>query len=149
MRSQAIFLILALAATPLFAQTMAPPSPETERLVMRHMELVEKGDLITMLNDMSDPVTLIGVAGARVFTRADMIKRFTVQFSKPQPMKLMYKAFAGNIGYVVYTSDPGLPTEHMFAETFFVQNGKIVAYSNSQFKQLVNRPTAAPTAPAK
>jgi hypothetical protein len=143
------FLVLALAASPLFGQTMAPPSPETERIVMRHMELVEKGDLLTMLNDMSDPVALIGVAGARVFTRAEMIKRFTVQFSKPQPMKLLYKAFWKDIGYVVYASDPGLPNEHLFAETFFIQNGKIVAYSNSQFKELVNRPTVGPAAPAK
>ncbi len=61
----------------------------------------------------------------------------------------MYKAFAGNIGYVVYTADPGTPTEHLFAETFFIQNGKIVAYSNSQFKQLLNTPAVMPPAPAK
>ncbi len=148
MRFQLGLFVLALAAIPAFGQTPAPPSPETERIVMRHMELVEKGDLATMLTDMSDPVTLIGVAGARVFTHADMLKRFSEQFAHPDRLELVTKAFFGSIGYVVYTVNPGTPDSRQFAETFFVKNGKIVAYSNSQFKTLLNAPSAAPQ-PAK
>jgi hypothetical protein len=140
-------IVLALGAAPVFAQTMAPPSPETERIVMRHMAMVEKGDLKTMLEDMSDPVTLIGPSGARVFTKADMLKRFSEQFSKPDHIELQYKAFAGNIGYVIYTVNPGKPGTHQFAETFFIQGGKIFAYSNSQFQTLLNVPQ--PAQPAK
>ncbi len=139
------FLVLMLAVSPAFAQTPAPPSPDTERIVMRHMELVQKGDLATMLTDMADPCTLIGVAGARVFTHADMIKRFSAQFARrpPQRIDLVAKAFFGNIGYVVYTADPGTPDEHQFAETFFIRDGKIVAYSNSQFDKIRSAQSAA------
>jgi hypothetical protein len=96
-----------------------------------------------MLADMSDPVTLIGASGARVFTKADMLKRFTEQFAHPDHIELAYKAFAGNIGYVIYTVNPGKPNTRQFAETFFIQNGKIVAYSNTQFQTLLNAPSAS------
>jgi hypothetical protein len=143
------FLVLVLAISPAFGQTPAPASPETERIVMRHMDLVQKGDLATMLTDMSDPCTLIGVAGARVFTHADMIKRFSAQFARrpPQRIDLVAKAFFGNIGYVVYTADPGTPEAHQFSETFFIRDGKIIAYANTQFDKLRTAPAAAAAPP--
>lgn len=58
------------------------PSLDTERIVMRHVELVRKGDLAIMLTDMADPCALIGPGGARVFTRADVFKRFSEQFAR-------------------------------------------------------------------
>ncbi len=143
-------LVLVLALSPAFGQTPASPSPETERIVMRHMELVQKGDLPTMLTDMADPCALIGVAGARLFTHADMLKRFSAQFARrpPQRIELVAKAFYKNMGYVVYTTDPGTPDQHQFSETFIVQDGKIIAYANTQFDQLRNAPPAA-AAPQK
>lgn len=50
----------------------------------------------------------------------------------------MAKAFFGNIGYVVYTADPGTPDEHQFCETFILEDGKIIAYAGTQFDKLRN-----------
>ncbi len=145
MRFQPGLVVLALAAIPAFGQTPAPPSPVTERIVMRHMYWADKGDLAAAASEMADPVTIIGGGGARIYTKADLFKRFATVWAKPTHIVLVRKACAGNICNVVYTANPGKPDEHQFQETFFVQDGKIVAYSNTAFDHLYSAKASAPS----
>ena len=137
------FLVLAIAAIPASGQTPAPPSPVTEAIVMRHMDWADKGDLAAAANEMADPVTIIGGGGASVYTREQLFKRFAAAWAKPTHIVLVRKACAGNVCNVVYTANPGTPDEHQFQETFFVQDGKIVAYSNTAFDHLYRAKAAA------
>lgn len=143
MRFQPGFLLLALAAIPAMGQSPAPPSPVTEAIVMRHMVWADKGDLAAAANEMADPVTIIGGGSARVFTRAELFKTFAAAWANPTHIVLVRKACAANICNVVYTANPGKPDEHQFQETFFVQDGKIVAYSNTAFDHLYSAKAAA------
>jgi hypothetical protein len=110
---------------------------------MRHMVWADKGDLTAAANEMADPVTIIGGDSARVYTRAQLFKKFAAIWAKPTHIVLVRRACAANICNVVYTANPGKPDEHQFQETFFVQDGKIVAYSNTAFDHLYTAKAAA------
>lgn len=137
MRLRTAFLFLMLAAAPAFGQTPPVPSPEaakTEEVVMRHMHQVLSGDIEGMLKDMTDPLTLIGPTGARVYTHEAFRKQFAPSFAnEPRRFKITRTAFSDKIGFVLCTDNPGQKDEYQFAETFFLEQGKIVGYSRMNF----------------
>ena len=101
---------------------------------MRHMHQVLGSDLEGMLKDMTDPVTIIGPTGARTYTHDAFRKQFAPSFAaEPRRFKITKTAFTDNMGFVLCTDNPGQKDEYQFAETFFLQNDKIVGYSRVNF----------------
>jgi hypothetical protein len=113
---------------------MTEATKVTEAVVMRHMEFVLRNDVKGMLKDMGDPITIIGPNGPRVMSQAEFYKTFAPSFAtQPRAFKIARTTFAGNMGLVICTDNPGQPEEYQFAETFYVEQGKIVAYSRVNF----------------
>ena len=134
MRLRTAYLLLVLLAAAASGQTPSPETAKTEAVVMRHMQQVLSGDLDGMLKDMADPVTLIGPTGPRVYSHEAFRKQFAPSFAnEPRRFQITRTAFEGNMGFVLCTDNPGQKDEFQFAETFFLQNGKIVGYSRVNF----------------
>lgn len=116
------------------AAKMTEATKITEAVVLRHMDYVLRNDMDGLLKDMGDPITILGPNGPRIFSHAEFYETFAPSFAnEPRVFKVTRTAFGGNMGIVISTDNPGTPQEYQFAETFYVEQGKIVAYSRVNF----------------
>jgi hypothetical protein len=137
MRLRNALLFLLFVTTAASGQTVEETraaTKTTEEVVMRHMNLVLRNDLKGMLRNMGETITLISPNGPRVYSQEEYYKNFEQSFAtQPRTFRIARTAFAGNMGTVICTDNVGLPEEYQFAETFYVEKGKIVAYSRVNF----------------
>ncbi len=94
---------------------------------MHHLSAFAADDLEDLLGDYSDTATVItprGITSGKPALR----KMFGRMMAAPQPAtQLTTKVFTDNVGYIVWVQNLGQPNERRGTDTFFIQDGKIVA----------------------